>query len=154
MSPNDCGVIREWIPDHAMGCGEPRESESVVAHVLTCEDCRAELALVRLLASSGPRVPRGLAQRIQAAVLFERRTVRRPWWGISAAAIAALAIGIGLKSGPYTVVEAPGFAYEASEDGLWLGDDGVIAGAPVLDGLSDEALGELLEELSALGGQA
>jgi hypothetical protein len=50
----------------------------------------------------------------------------------------------------------PGYAYEVEEGDLWLSDDGVIAGAATLDGLSDEALAQLLEELTvgASGGAA
>jgi hypothetical protein len=42
------------------------------------------------------------------------------------------------------------------EQGLWLADDGLVAGAPSLEELTDEALAQLLEELSvgSAGGAA
>jgi hypothetical protein len=48
----------------------------------------------------------------------------------------------------------PGFAYEAEESDLWLSGDGLVAGTPALDELSDEALTELLEDMvtGSLGG--
>jgi hypothetical protein len=45
-------------------------------------------------------------------------------------------------------VDVPGFAYEAEEGDVWSSDDGLIAGAPLFDGLSDESLLQLLDELS------
>ena len=41
---------------------------------------------------------------------------------------------------------------DTGDEGVWLSDDGLLAGAPALDGLSDEALLQLLEEL--VGGSA
>ena len=73
----------------------------------------------------------------------------RPWWGLTAAAVAALALGIGMSSEQsQPVVEVPGFAYEAEEGDVWLSEDGLVAGGPMFDGLSDEALVALLDEIS------
>jgi predicted anti-sigma-YlaC factor YlaD len=144
-----CETTRELIPDFVGDRADSEHRRLVDGHVVTCAECRAELELARLLLSSRYEVPTDLADRIEQAVLFDRRAVRRPWWGLTAAAIAALALGIGVASRVATapVVDVPGYAYEV-EGELWLSDDGVIAGAPMLDGLSDEALNQLLDELS------
>jgi len=79
---------------------------------------------------------------------------------VSAAAIVALALGIAIVSDRGAVegpVDVPGFAYEMYEGDLWLSDDdGLLAGAPSIYGLSDEELVQLLDELSvgASGGAA
>jgi hypothetical protein len=47
------------------------------------------------------------------------------------------------------VLDVPAFVSEAEEGEIWLSDDGLVAGAPAFDDLSDEALLELLDELSS-----
>ena len=157
MSQTECGSIREWIPDVVARRASGMEAEAVDAHVLACDECRAELELVRALREARPQAPKALADRVVSAVKRDRRALRRPWWGISAAAVAALALGIGVtsQSGGPTPVSVPDYAYEMEEGALWSSDDGLLAGAPTLDELSDEALMELLDELALdLGGAA
>lgn len=153
-----CESTRELIPDFVGSRADSDQRRLVDEHLLTCAECRAELELAEMLLSSRYEVPADLAERIEQAVRYERHAVRRPWWGVSAAAIAALALGIGVTSRAVStpVVDVPGYAYEVEEGELWLSDDGVIAGAPMLDGLTDEALNQLLEELStgSAGGAA
>jgi hypothetical protein len=48
----------------------------------------------------------------------------------------------------------PSYGYEVGEGGLWLTDDGLLAGAPSLEGLTEEALMRLLDELSVENGGA
>ena len=120
-----------------------------------CADCRAELDLVRLLYASRAEVPEGLLERLTRETMAGRPA--RAWWGISAAAIAALALGIGIGShDPAPAAEVPGFAREAEAGEIWLSDDGLVAGAPALDDLSDDALLQLLDDLtnSSAGGTA
>jgi hypothetical protein len=144
----DCGDVRELIPDVVAGRLPAAEAARLHDHVKTCADCRAELDLVRLLHATRADVPDGLLDRITRASVSRRPA--RTWWGISAAAIAALALGIGIVSddGSTPGAEAPAFVREAEEGEIWLSDDGLVAGAPALDDLSDEALLELLDELT------
>jgi hypothetical protein len=81
---------------------------------------------------------------------LRRRSAARPGWGVAAAAIAAVALGIGVISdrAPATE-EVPAFVAGAEEVVLWPADDGLVAGAPALDDLSDEALLTLLDEMGA-----
>ena len=152
----ECGAIRERIPDVVAGRPSPNDVTRVDRHVLACADCRAELELVHLLYGSRAEAPEGLLHRITRDAA--RRRPARTWWGISAAAIAALALGIGVLSdgGSAPSAEVPAFAREAEEGEIWLSDDGLVAGAPALDHLSDEALLELLDELTnvSTGGTA
>jgi anti-sigma factor RsiW len=152
MSEFACGMIRELIPDFVASRLGEDDLEAVEAHVTECAECRGELELAQMILASRSRVPAGLLDRVTRAVSADRRGPSRPWWGISAAAVAALALGIGMSSerssGP---MDVPGFAYEVEEGDVWLSDDGLVAGAPMFDGLSDEALVALLDELSLEG---
>jgi len=152
MNDFECGQVRELIPDFVGSRLAAEDLEAVEAHVTRCGECRAELELAQTILASRPRIPDGLLARIAAAVAADRRSHTRPWWGISAAAVAALALGIGLSSQRAEApVDVPGFAYEAEEGDVWLSDDGLVAGAPLFDGLSDDALMTLLDEISLDG---
>jgi hypothetical protein len=152
MHETDCGGIRELIPDLAAGRLPADEAVVVRRHVDACAHCRAELGLVSLLHATRAQAPAGLLERITHDAAGRRPA--RTWWGVSAAAIGALALGIGVMSND---ASAPGFEVREAEEGeIWLSDDGLVAGAPALYDLSDEALLELLDELSnvSTGGAA
>ena len=152
MSDYDCGMIRELIPDFVSSRLGTEDLEVVEAHLTECADCRDELELAQMILASRPHAPAGLLQRITRAVAADRRAPSRPWWGLTAAAVAALALGIGMSSEQSQgVQDVPGFAYEVEEEDVWLSDDGLVAGAPMFEGLSDETLLQLLDELSLEG---
>jgi hypothetical protein len=152
MSDFACATIRELIPDFVSSRLAADDLDAVEAHVTDCGDCRAELELAQIILGSRPRVPAGLLERIARAAAAERRAPARPWWGVSAAAVAALALGIGMSSErTQAPLEVPGFAYEVEEGDVWLSEDGLVAGAPLFEGLSDEALLTLLDEMSLDG---
>ena len=68
-------------------------------------------------------------------------------WGM---AVLALGIGVlGNREVPPAAV--PVYAADAGQSELWLSDDGLVAGAPTFDALTDEALEQLLEELGSGG---
>jgi len=148
-----CETAREMIPDLVGGRLSGSEASRITAHLDTCEACRAEADVLRLLFTSRPGAPAGLALRVRGAVHRDRGSARRPWWGLAAAAVAVLALGIGVASRSTTAarVTVPEFVAEGSGASIWLTDDGMIAGAPALDGLSDEALRALLDELGSGG---
>lgn len=153
MNQTDCGTIRECLPDFGAGRLDVDAANAVTAHLPTCAECRGELELIQMLLAAPPGVPAALVDQVTTAVWTSRRSTRRPWWGISAAAVAALALGIGVSTDRpvATGSSIPDFASETEEGQLWLSDDGLLAGEPSLDGLSDEALMELLEELTSEG---
>ena len=149
MSEFACGTVRELIPDFVGSRLGPEELETVDTHVTACGECRAELELAQMILGSRPRVPAGLLERITRAVAADRGATSRPWWGLTAAAVAALALGIGMSSERSPApLEVPGFAREVEEEDVWLSEDGLVAGAPMFESLSDEALVVLLDELS------
>jgi len=156
MSDETCGAARALIPDAAGGRLTPEHERELGAHVRSCEECRAELDLANRLFEARPTVPHDLAARVIHAVRVDRRSVRgRPWWGLSAAAVAALALGIGISSTSTvrTSGETAGeLAAEVESSELWLSDDAVLAGAPVLEFLSDDAITALFEQLAVDAG--
>jgi hypothetical protein len=87
--------------------------------------------------------------------LEPRRQRGIPSWALGAAALLALAVGTPLIVN--RMAEAPtvaddevlAMAEQTLTPSVWASDDGLIAGEPALDGLSDEALLALLEELEA-----
>ncbi len=173
MSEMRCDRVRALLPERAAGRLATAEAEAVEVHLRGCQACAAEAELVALLRAGRPRAPAGLASRIRAAVEADAGRgaasgtappapshgsrgggLAFPWWGLAAAAVAAVALGIGVDvrtdvttGGP---VEVPAFAREA-DDALWVSGDGEIAGAPSLEDLSDEALQTFLDELSSGG---
>jgi predicted anti-sigma-YlaC factor YlaD len=157
MTTPDCDKVKDLLPGWVAGGLDPVEHEAAEAHISACSECRAEAEVVRAVLDAEPPVPVGLEARIQSRVRekFSRKpAVFRPrWapsWALSAAAMVILALGIGViwDPTPPDVVQDP--LVVASQDPLpeaWLWDDGMVAGAPVFDGLSDEDLEALLEEL-------
>jgi len=148
MNANDCGAVRELIPDVARRVAAAHGLAAVEAHVATCAACAEELALVRALHASRPEPRPELLLRIERSLRFDRQTVQRPWWGLTAAAVAALALGIGFSSAPGSEIVAPAFALETDEGWTWETGDGLVAGGVVFDELSDDALERLLAELA------
>lgn len=163
-----CDEVRALLPERETGGLAPSEAEAVDTHLGGCEACAGEAGVVSLLRGGRPAVPAGLAARIRAAVEADagatadgrarqasgprdRSTLLFPWWGLAAAAVTAVALGVGLDVRSEGPMEVPAFAQEAGEDALWVSGDGEIAGAPSLEDLSDEALRTFLDELDGGG---
>ena len=53
---DECGSVREWLPDHAAGRLDQVRSARVDGHVASCEECREELDLIVLLRAGTPGV--------------------------------------------------------------------------------------------------
>ena len=152
MSDRECGVIRETLPDLIGGRLAGADATRVSAHLEACPDCREEAELLRLLHATRPVVPAGLARRIEGATRAGRRRASHRWWGLAAASVAAVALGIGVVSRETPSLDEadlPGIVAGAEEARLWVADDGLVAGAPALEGLTDEDLLMLLEEMGA-----
>lgn len=165
----NCQDVNDRLPDLARGELPLEERRDVEGHLGGCEACTETWSTVRALEGSRPAVPAGLESRIRTAVraadeaaqdgvlrLEPRARPRIPSWALGAAALMVLAIGTPLVVD--RISEAPvvpdddeelAMAERTLTPSVWASDDGLIAGAPDLDGLSDEALLALLEELEA-----
>jgi hypothetical protein len=106
---------------------------------------------VRDAAGAGERGPAAMAAHARAGQRASRSS-RRVGWAVGAAAAAALALGIGVAPRSSAELVVPPYASGTDEVGVWLSDDATVAGAPMLEGLSDEALFELLGDLMAEAG--
>jgi anti-sigma factor RsiW len=150
MSDMACGSIREMIPDFIGSRLGDEELDEVERHITECGECRAELELAQMIFASRASVPESLLERVRRSAVAAPRAPSRAWWGVSAAAVAALALGIGISSEQTeTTLDVPGFASEVEEGVVWSSDDGLMAGAPLFDALSDESLLQLLDDLAA-----
>jgi hypothetical protein len=170
MSTKECQAIQDVLPDLAQGTLEAELEERVLAHLSACAECRHEEGIVRAILAARPEPPVGLQERIQERVReglaldgagsttgtdgvvsigSRRRWV--PTWALSAAAVLVLSLGIGVVwdgRNPPDLTQDP--VQVVSEEPLpesWLWDDGLVAGGPVYDGLTDEQLVALIEEL-------
>ncbi len=152
MSEISCAWVGEHLPEWAAGALPSAETAALDVHLEGCASCRADAEVVRLIRAGRPAVPDVLADRIRDGIPRRRVASSHPWWGLGAAAVAVLAVGIGVMSsgGGVSNVTVPAYAAADTTEGtMWLSDDGLIAGAPALDGLSDQALEELLQEMGA-----
>lgn len=155
-----CSEIQDRLPERAAGRLEPARSSEVDQHLRHCSECREAFETVRLLTATRPPVPSDLEARILAAVrdasvATASGAPRRRWldshhrWGWAAAAVLALAVGLPvlstMQSGDGDEIGALALA-EEEVGGVWLDDDLMVAGAPAVSELSDEALRQLLEE--------
>jgi predicted anti-sigma-YlaC factor YlaD len=160
-----CDRVRELLPLRVAGLPTGTKSALVDRHLSECGACADEARFVHRVRTSRPEPPEGLVeavlQRLPSAgtsapepriLPFRRAWVRRPrrfavGWGLSAAAVFILALGIGVmwtgdESGPAQALIASLVPEgDAPEPEGWM-----VAGAPVLDALPDEVLFTLMEE--------
>jgi hypothetical protein len=169
-----CDEVREHLPlrvagafrDGASGAPAP----GLDAHLASCEACADELAFLQVLGGARPAPPPDLAVRVVARALGSRqdpaatsgaeggdvlpfRSSRRTppwsrWWAnpAAAAAVLVLAVGMGLVArggAPGTDAMPTLAAFDAQAAEMWA-EDWLVAGAPYLDGVSDETLALLV----------
>jgi anti-sigma factor RsiW len=86
--------VRDLLPDLVNGRLDAESRAAVEAHIATCADCGAEVALLRDLRASLRHTPRLDLSAIAAAVPAYRPPARRSWVGWrTAAAITLLVAG-------------------------------------------------------------
>jgi anti-sigma factor RsiW len=168
----DCRRVRNLLPERVRGALDASVAATVDVHLTSCAACREEQALVRLIERSSADTPEAIAGRIRSALREARvgagsaalregpnragtggsRQRVRLAWALAAAATAVLALGTGValerRGGPTEAELWQSFLEESPPP--WVADDGLVAGAPLLDdlsALSDEDLALVLEEL-------
>jgi anti-sigma factor RsiW len=165
MSEDNCDGISDLLPTYAADTVAPEDAKAVEAHLASCPVCRSELDVIRLLDRGRPEAPPGLEaaikQRVRSeleergaevparALRFPTARQRRRAWALSVAALLTLALGTSVIWTRMSEQGGGGIEVAVQEPlpEAWLWDDGMIAGAPDFDGLSDEELVTLLEEL-------
>jgi hypothetical protein len=168
MKNPECESVRDHLPEWVGGALDGEELARVEEHLSSCPGCRGEEEVVRALLEIRPEAPVGLEARIQARLREElsvdgeasgknARIIpffgRRRWaptWAFSAAALVVLSLGIGViwdGQAPEVTLDPMEVAVQEPLPEAWLWDDGMVAGAPVYDGLTDEQLETLIQEL-------
>lgn len=164
MSEWSCASVRDRLPEHVTGRLAGEEAGRMESHLRSCAGCAGEADLLAALMTTRAQAPEALADRIRRAVLDERPSaggrpatspVARRWlgvprWALAAAAALVLALGTGLFWHDVTQGSGEGPLARVALDPVpetWMDDEAVVAGAPVLDALTEEALQVLLEEM-------
>jgi anti-sigma factor RsiW len=150
VGPEACGRIRDLLPLALTGTLPPEERGEMEAHLGRCEDCRSEELFLRRVLAARPRAPDSLAPSVMEAL--DRTPPARisrgslTWWH-RAAAVAVLALGVGLVW-QRTETRDPmwSLALDAPAEN-WGQEDWMVAGSALLDGVSEETLLALLEEI-------
>ncbi len=165
MKSLTCETVRELLPEWKAGILPGGKAEAVEVHLSGCSECREDLVVLEALILARPEPPRELEERIQARLRRElaqgtpEREERKvlplfggrrwvPAWALSAAAVVFLALGARLIMGPDgwgRTEESILVAVQQPLPEAWLWNDGMVAGAPVLEDLSDEELEALVE---------
>ncbi len=155
-----CDEVRDLLP--LLGPG-PRSSSfaNVELHLRDCSECRAEAEFVMRLGELRPEPPISILQGVLGRAA-ERDLPTAPesrvdgehgvhWrgvsWSLAAAAVAVLALGVGILSGPDPASDPVWMLALEPEPASWYGDEWMIAGGPVPEALSDDILRALLEEM-------
>ena len=175
MSRRGCSEeIQDLLPAYTAGTLSGEDAQLVRDHLVSCVECREEAEVIRHLREVPPTpAPAGLEARIQDRLRVEapgwaeavspggRRSrdpvvvPLRPWrrrvpaWALSAAAVVILALGTSVIWHDRTPDMTLDPILVASEEPIpeeWLWDDGMVAGAPVFDDLTNEELEALIEE--------
>ena len=144
-----CAEVRDLLPLASSRAGQGLDLTDVEDHVSGCEECRAEAEFVARLWEARPEPPASILESVLEGATSAR--VDRPrWqtsvWGLSAAAVAVIALGVGVfwDSAPDDSLWTLALEPEPTE---WYGDEWMVAGGPVPEALSDDVLRALLEEM-------
>lgn len=157
MNGARCERIRDLLPERSRGLLSAAKEAEVEAHLTSCPGCGREAEVVEALFQARPEPPEDLAARIQARVREEMAAVEGggllpswlPSWALPAAAVVILALGTGIlmdERTPEVTGDPLQVAVQESAPEEWLWDDGMVAGAPVFEDLTEEELTALLEE--------
>ncbi|MBM3906597.1 MAG: zf-HC2 domain-containing protein [Gemmatimonadetes bacterium] len=164
----DCpdGLMRDLLPEYAVGVTGVDDAARVSAHLATCEACRAELALLKQaragLSLGVPRMdvaaivsalpaPATASRPLRAA---PRWTIGRHVWQFATAAGLVLLVGGGLiwqrdRAAPTALVADTAAVATATEEPVAVTPASAESGISFGGGLSDLSL----EDLQALLGQ-
>ncbi|MEX0935703.1 MAG: zf-HC2 domain-containing protein [Gemmatimonadota bacterium] len=144
-----CAWTRDRIPLRGLQGLSRSELAELEVHLLRCGDCRAEAELVETLQASSPEPPPSILVGVLEARAARNDSHGSDWrrWVIRSAAVLVLALGASViwsRDGGTDAVWA--LALE-TEPPAWYGSDWVVAGQPIPEGLPDEVLRGLLEEI-------
>ncbi len=111
-----CAATKGLLQDYLARDLPPSQRAMVDAHLLDCEDCRQELALLSVVISglvTQPVIepPAGFTQRVLAGLPARSRFILNPWWSLALAPVlagAAYLLRAPLVAGLFRVAEWSG----------------------------------------------
>ncbi|TVP60248.1 MAG: zf-HC2 domain-containing protein [Gemmatimonadales bacterium] len=147
---NVCGEILDIASrGAARGLSAPLRAR-VEAHTEHCRDCASDVRFMRKVHRARSAPPPGLARAVLARLEVESERIQGGWRSASLAAVAVLVLAMGMGLATQAVdsqPEAHGWELAVADGDLeWLADEWLVAGAPYLEGVSDETLLALLSE--------
>lgn len=144
-----CARTRDRLPLRGLRALSHDELAELEAHLLRCVDCRAEAELVESLQASSPEPPPSILAGVLEARTARKETDGSDWrrWAIRSAAVLVLALGASVIWGRDGGTDAVWALALETEPPAWYGSDWVVAGQPIPEGLPDEVLRGLLEEI-------
>lgn len=175
MNGRACETVRDRLVEYRAGALPALDAAATRAHLDRCAECASEVELLRDLDGARRTAPEGFTERVMAAYRGERAGLAASVPGravvsgrlrgtgfaarfralpVAAALAGILIVGAVIARtgfGPAMPADDP--AATQVEAGLailpWPGDDGVLAGAPALDALTNDEIEALLEELDS-----
>ena len=148
MTLIDCAEAKDLLPEFVRDELADERRRSIAGHIKVCMDCQQEVELLQRIHNDTLRVPSSLASDIKDALAREHRAAR--WsvrWAVPAAAAVALALGTAVVWERVRALPEVGPLGLEPFAVVWPSDDDDVAGAPTLEGLSDDDLSILFEEL-------
>jgi predicted anti-sigma-YlaC factor YlaD len=155
MTNLNCEYVREVYPDVLNGTAASSVVHDIRAHIASCDECRADIAVLDALHAHVVHVPAGMHERVRQAVLQPRSRWRLSRSEIAMAATLAGAIITGsvLMQSPQSVEQkpaaraVPAVAQPHQTLGTVGVEDAMLSGKSSLDDLSVEQLKKLLGEI-------
>lgn len=148
MNELNCEYVRDMYPDLLSGKLETIHAQQVRAHVVSCDDCRAEIAILEMLHGQRVMAPAGLGTDVLTALARPHtRSARVPRHALALAASVAIALvggsvllQIPARTAAPVAVNAYGFV------GV---EDAMLSGKASLNDLSEAELELLLQEMES-----
>jgi anti-sigma factor RsiW len=161
--PDVCAQVQENLGLRGQHVLPESVEAAIEAHLLECTSCEVESAFVARLSAAKADPPGDLGMRILARALRESREAEAartriparfgPWRSWAAAAAVVLAVFTGLNAGRWmagidaALDDLHPLAFVDPDLDAWA-EHWFVAGAAVLEGVSDETLYQLALEMT------
>ncbi|MGQ0563219.1 MAG: anti-sigma factor family protein [Gemmatimonadota bacterium] len=147
MNQLNCEYIIEVYPDLLNGGLDAARALEVRAHVASCDECRADTALLDALHGEAVHLPDALRERVVQAALHSRP--RRRISGGELAMVATLVLG--LIGGGLLMRKSPAPPAPEAESGLGFVtvESAMLSGKASLEDFTVEELEQLLGEIDS-----
>jgi anti-sigma factor RsiW len=153
MTNLNCEYVLDVYPDVLSGKADAALAQSVRAHIASCDECRADAAVIEAIRAQPMSVPAGLHERVLHAAAQPQ-----PRWRIGRGELAmAATLAVALIGGaiimqtqiPSPTINTPVTAQSPHSIGAVGVEDAMLTGKTSLDDLSVEQLEKLLGEIES-----